>query len=249
MPRKIDTVLRYLLALLGFNERRCAFCLTPFIPEGEETFCSPCLESMIDTVPRCTLCGEKLGVAGGICGTCITRKRPWAEFISLGAYAGILREAVLVGKFNANLPVLEGLGRALGLKWQQHAGISIQSEKAWTLLPVPLHPRKLALRGFNQCAEIGRGMTRVTGIHLDITSLTRVRNTTTQRNLSRTERWKNIESAFACSDNVRGQCCIILDDVMTTGATIEAAADAVLKAGARKVYALAVARDDRHEYR
>ncbi len=112
------------------------------------------------------------------------------------------------------------------------------------ILPVPLHPRKERERGFNQSALLAAGLGRRTGIRLAGKGLIRDRYTGTQTRLSRKERQKNVRGAFRVLsvDRFRGRSLLLIDDVYTTGATVNECAKVLVKAGAKNVDVLTLAR-------
>jgi len=113
------------------------------------------------------------------------------------------------------------------------------------LAPVPLHPRRLRERGYNQSALLAKELGKLIGIPVDETSLTRVRYVLPQaRTGSVEERRANVSGVFECrGDNVRGKKVIVIDDVSTSGATLNACASALKAAGAVAVWGLTLARE------
>jgi len=111
------------------------------------------------------------------------------------------------------------------------------------IIPVPLHPAKKRKRGFNQSDLISQGISEVTGSPVDTTTLTRVTVTATQTKRSRYDRWTNVEDVFRISnpDNVRGKHVLLVDDVITTGSTIESCANELLKIEDVRVSVVALA--------
>jgi ComF family protein len=113
------------------------------------------------------------------------------------------------------------------------------------IIPVPLHPSKKRIRGFNQSDIISQGLSEATGLPVDKLSLSRITVSSTQTKKSRYERWTNVEGIFSVDDatNLRGKHILLVDDVITTGSTIESCATELLKTeGVRvSVVALAVA--------
>lgn len=101
------------------------------------------------------------------------------------------------------------------------------------IVPVPLHPARLRTRGYNQAAEWGRGLSEATGIPMEEDVIRRLRNTKTQTKRSRINRWENVSEVFATTDaeKVRGRNVLLVDDVATTGATLEACGQTLLNAG------------------
>ena len=130
-------------------------------------------------------------------------------------------------------------------RWMARAGSELVNE-AEILVPVPLHPLRLARRRFNQAALLGRALSRETGIGLAAQALARVKPTPPQVGLSRLQRAQNVQGAFAVPDDrrteVEGRHVLLVDDVMTSGATANAAARALLRAKAARVDILVFAR-------
>jgi ComF family protein len=119
------------------------------------------------------------------------------------------------------------LGKIYGLSLKNSGFISDLD----VIIPVPLHPSKLRKRGFNQSEYISKGIADVTGLQLDIRTLIRTRASDTQTKRSRYERWKNVEEIFAVTDSesIRGKHILLVDDVITTGSTIDACATELLR--------------------
>jgi ComF family protein len=136
------------------------------------------------------------------------------------------------------------LARPLGL-WMARAGREILAE-ADLLVPVPLHRRRLIWRQFNQANALALVVTRASGKRADAFALVRVKPTTPQVGLTRAQRADNVQGAFAVPEEARlsveGRAVVLVDDVTTTGATLNAAARALLRAGARRVDVLVFAR-------
>jgi ComF family protein len=129
--------------------------------------------------------------------------------------------------------------------WMARAGDELLTE-ADVLLPVPLHRGRLARRRFNQAALLARAVSERTGVPVDPFALTRVKSTPPQVGLTRTQRAANVQGAFRVPAETRGavegKAVVLVDDVMTSGATINAASRAVLRGGARRVDVLVFAR-------
>jgi ComF family protein len=110
------------------------------------------------------------------------------------------------------------------------------------LVAMPLHPARLRQRGFNQSHEIAKALSRRLGIPLAAEACLRTRDTTPQASLPWKERTRNIRGAFACHGNVSGKRIAVVDDVMTTGASLDELARTLRRAGAARVEAWVVAR-------
>lgn len=111
------------------------------------------------------------------------------------------------------------------------------------IIPVPLHPSKVRQRGFNQSDEISRGISSVSGLPVDTSTLIRKTVTQTQTRKSRYDRWTNVSDIFYVTDEdtLKGRHVLLVDDVITTGSTIEACADEILKTEGTKVSVAAIA--------
>ena len=110
------------------------------------------------------------------------------------------------------------------------------------IIPVPLHPSKKRIRGFNQSEYISEGVSDVTGLPVDTHSLTRIGLSATQTNRSRYDRWTNVEGIFSVADAgaIRGKHILLVDDVITTGSTIESCVNELLKVDDVKVSVIAI---------
>ncbi|MGD0634431.1 MAG: ComF family protein [Beijerinckiaceae bacterium] len=136
------------------------------------------------------------------------------------------------------------LARAMGA-WMTRAGDELLTG-ADVLIPVPLHRGRLASRRFNQAAMLARVISEQSGVPVDAFSLTRIKPTPPQVGLTRSQRAANVQGAFRVPPQARlhieGKAAVLIDDVMTSGATINAASRALLRAGAARVDVLVFAR-------
>lgn len=151
-----------------------------------------------------------------------------------GRYDGVLRTLIHALKYHGRTSLAAPLGRLTA----DHGALTLAG--ADLLVPVPLHPAKRLIRGFNQSTHLARAM----GLPV-VAALARRRWTTSQTALSGRERQRNIRGAFAqrsTARRVRGKTVVLVDDVWTTGATLTACADVLLAAGAAEVRSLVVAR-------
>lgn len=128
------------------------------------------------------------------------------------------------------------------LGWILFQAVSSRKWEEWVIVSVPLHPSKFAQRGFNQADLLARRLAKYLAAVYQPMNLRRVRATVTQTNLTRAFRQANMYKAFVARGDLRGRKFLLVDDVMTTGATLEAAAQALKDAGARQVWGVVVAR-------
>ncbi len=212
-------------------------------------------------LPRaCALCGGPLH--GGarddaICPACLSRlgppgpilpaPRPLAAAGAAGSFGGPLREAIHLFKYLGRSELAGSLGRQLAAALPAALpglAAAATGRAVDLVVPVPLHPLRLAARGFNQAALLARPVTGYLGVPLAGRLLLRVRDTPPQPPLGRAARRANVRGAFAvCRPAaLRGRRCLLVDDVLTTGATAAACARALLDAGAVRVTLLVLAR-------
>lgn len=179
----------------------------------------------LDEEGRCTLC--RLGARGFDAAYCY------------GAYEGTLRELIHLYKYGRIRPLARPLGEML-------ASALPREQTFEAVLAVPLHWRRRLARGFNQSALLGREVARRYGLRV-IGAVRRRRATESQAGLSNARRRQNVAGAFRVTrpEAIAGRRVLLVDDVMTTGATASACAAALKRAGARYVAVLTLARVDR----
>jgi len=129
------------------------------------------------------------------------------------------------------------VGFTLGRLYGAELAPTAVAQEIDLIVPVPLHPRKLARRGYNQAEAFGAGLAAALGHPCRDQVLRRTTHTASQTNKSRTERWQNVASVFEVADpaSIAGRHVLLVDDVLTTGATLEACGHALLAAGAHAV--------------
>jgi ComF family protein len=157
----------------------------------------------------CTLCEEILPRNSNLI------PHDFKNLIAPFAYQEPISKLITDLKFNGKLKYAQLLGELLSQKIIQNA-VPLPS----LIVPVPLHPKRLKERGFNQAIEIARVVSKNLHIPMDTKSLTRIKNTNAQSNLKKQDRQKNLENAFQLNNKIVASHIAILDDVFTTGATI-----------------------------
>jgi ComF family protein len=212
----------------------CAFCAAPC---GTLLVCAACCAGLPRITSACPLCALPAS-AGAVCGACLARPPPFAAAFAAFAYAFPLDRLLHAFKYGGRLSHADFFADALSQRVAQRPeGKSLPD----VLVALPLAPSRQRARGFDQASEIARRVARITGVPMT-TGLRRTRDTPAQAALPWKERAKNVRDAFAADPSLGGTRIAIVDDVMTTGATLASAANAVLRAGALGVEAWAVAR-------
>jgi len=192
---------------------------------------------------RCGLpCPANIG-HNPVCGPCISKPPVFDRTFCAFAYISPINLLVSDFKNGHNLVSGKVLSQVLARRYKQ----DLNYRKApHLLLPVPLHKNKLKLRGFNQAAEIAQIIGDVCQIQTNTKICSRIHETRDQKSLTADERNKNVNHAFAINRKLDGYRIAIIDDVITTGATVSALAKLLIKKGAISVEVVALARTPRH---
>jgi predicted amidophosphoribosyltransferase len=193
----------------------------------------------------CDLCGIALPGQNSegerlICDECHTIERPWEAGRAVMGYSEIGRKLILGLKHGDRSDVARAAG-----PWMARAGADLLCDDP-LLVPVPLHPMRLLSRRYNQSAQLALSMAAVTGQEVELRALIRRRSTPTQDGRGRFARFENLADAIApharLGAELKGRPVVLIDDVMTSGATFAAAAEACRAAGASHVRVMALAR-------
>lgn len=220
----------------------CIGCRTRIGNHG--LLCGACW-TKIDFIapPICARLGVPLPYDAGepcLSAAAIARPPVYDRARAAARYSATMRELIQSFKYRDRH---EGL--PLFARWLAKAGAELLAD-ADLIVPVPLYPSRLWWRRFNQSAMLAQAVGRLTGVPVDCFTLARVRRTATQVGLTADQRRRNVAGAFkvtrARADRVKGKKVVVVDDVITTGATAEACARALKRAGAARVDVLALAR-------
>ena len=219
---------------------RCPACRTVVAVVG--SFCGDCWgELRFITAPMCVRCGVPFEVdhgPGTTCGACLLRAPRYTAARAALVYYGSARKVLLGFKHSDR----DHLARLMVPQM-------IRAAREWltpdaVLVPVPLHRWRLLKRGYNQAALLAASIARRSVTPLAVDALERSRATAMSKGMTRTQRATNVRGAFrvAHPEQVAGRSVILIDDVLTTGATVEACARVLRRAGARHVLVLTWAR-------
>jgi competence protein ComFC len=244
------SIVKFLLDLL--YPPRCPFCnsLLTFNDSGagnsggnaavgwEGLLCRRCAGELLWFQNRCPRCANLLGEKGKECGYCRGVEFAFEECVALGSYQGEIRQVLHRFKYYGKRSMAGSLGMLLGGKLSRMPWIS----SVEFLVPVPLYRQRLLKRGYNQAALLAG----VAGKKLDLPVrevLERVKDTQSQTGLNRRQRKGNLKGAFRCCREFRqGSHILLIDDVFTSGATVQEAARVLKKAGAGRVSVAVLAR-------
>jgi ComF family protein len=210
----------------------CESCLSEPKPFLAEYFCAGCQTPFLNPAPL---------DADGLCGLCRRGLTGFDAAFSYGEYEGTLRKLIHVFKYEGVAPLASRLGGLLSRAVPREAGFDV-------IVPMPLHWVRRWRRGFNQSELLASELSRRTGVPL-ARALRRKRATQSQAGLTRAERRQNVAGAFDISRRagVHGKHVLLIDDVLTTGASASACAAVLKRSGARRVSVLTLARVDRRK--
>lgn len=215
-----------------FFPQDCVLCNGP---SQNGVVCQECLATLPPhKQPACPQCGL-WSPQGERCGSCIKTPPEFDKTIAAFDYEFPVIELMLAYKYGSRL--------ALGDFFADHLMDKIKHEaRPEILLPMPLHSSRLKQRGFNQAAEITKYISSQMNLQISLTSLIKTRDTLPQAKLPWEERRKNIKNAFDCIDTFSNMHVAIIDDVITTGASLNEAAKVIKKQGAKTVSVWVIAR-------
>jgi len=195
--------------------------------------CSNCLDDMpwhrAEQCPQCAL----LAYDGRLCGNCLAAAPEFDATTASFRYEYPLNSMLQRYKYGQSLVMANTFSTLLSAAIYTRPDI---------VIPMPLHPKRLQERGFNQSLEIARIMSKQLGIQVEMNACRRIKLSPPQASLPLKQRVKNMKGAFSCTTRLDGLRVALLDDVMTTGASLNALAKAVKSAGASHVECWVVAR-------
>jgi ComF family protein len=205
---------------------------------GSEILCPACAGDLprppSARCPRCAL----PTASGELCGRCLAHPPHYDRTLAAFNYGFPLDKLIQSFKYGHRLALAAFLGREL-VKRLSEPGPELAPD---LVIPLPLHPARLRERGFNQALELARPVAAALGLPLDTRTCARIRHTPAQASLSWKKREKNIRGAFACTRDLPGRHVLLVDDVMTTGASLNECARTLKRHGAAEVTLLVVAR-------
>jgi len=244
--RRAPSLLRRLLQelLLFLYPPTCAGCGEAVSPAEPLEFCARCWDSLeLVRSPFCPTCGLPLSPEAPApyqCGACLGGLYRFDRARAAGPYRGLLREVIHRFKYQGHISLARPLAQLLLPPARELCTLNV----IHVVVPVPLHRRRLRDRGFNQAALLARRLGASLNLPVGYTVLSRRRWTEPQIGLSPNQRAENVRGAFAVSESavVRGRGVLLVDDVFTTGETVDQCVRELKRAGARAVAVLTVAR-------
>lgn len=224
--------------------RRCPVC-HEIVKKRGELICPSCRKEVRPIgEPLCKKCGKPISEqAEEYCGDCRTREHLYTRGLAVLPYAGKIKQSVYQMKFHNKREYIDFYGPYMAEVLED----KIRGWNAQALIPVPLHSSKMRKRGFNQAELLARHVGRILNIPVRTDIVQRIRATRPQKELTWRERQNNLKGAFKISRyDVKLKKIILVDDIYTTGSTIDGIAGKLLEQGAEEVYfiSLCIGRDD-----
>lgn len=220
----------------------CALCQ---LPSGPSPLCAGCAQDLPSLAGshdhRCTRCALPYPAGLTHCPDCARHAPSFDAALAVWAYSFPIDTLIRDFKYGHHL--------YLGRFFAEHLVRTLQADWAETgrrppeiIVPMPLHANRLRTRGFNQAAEIARHVGRLLEIPCAFDALCRLHDTPPQAGLHRDERWQNLRGAFGCPQPLSTRHVLLIDDVLTTGASLSACADVLRHAGAERIDVAVIAR-------
>ncbi len=223
---------------------RCLGCAEILAHLHLQTFCASCREKIrFINGSHCQICGMAFfdsPAPDHLCGNCLEKKPSFSIARAVASYETLILDAIHQFKYGRDIST----GSAIASFMAEFDFPDFDFTDYSVIIPVPLHIGRLRERGFNQSLILAKAIGKKYSIPVNFSLLKRIKSTLTQTGLDKSQREKNIRGAFTVNDNAKAKSknIILIDDVFTTGATINQCAKTLLKAGAGKVAVLTLAR-------
>ncbi|WP_432821889.1 ComF family protein [Trichloromonas sp.] len=243
----LSTVKAELAALLDLLfPQACPLCRTELTPASAAGLCHSCQAQLPElSSPRCSRCALPFVSEGGsdhLCEPCLRQPPPFSQVEAVGNYEGLLRDAVHRFKYRGTVQLDRPLATLLAERMEQ-AETPFRPD---LIVPVPLHLGRLRQRGYNQSLLLARQLAKRWRVPVAPRQLVRNRPTPPQQGLSLSVRQQNLRGAFAMTAPLQGETVLLIDDVMTTGATLRECARTLQSSGAGEIVAAVIGRAQRH---
>lgn len=226
----------------------CKLCSRLLVQDKENGICSSCLQKIKPASSSCCIrCGRFFpsDVASHICIRCLEKEPPFSVHRSCGVYREILRDIILIFKYHG----YRSLGKPLALFCLAVLG---EENRLWTdldmIIPIPLHSKRKRQRGFNQARILAKTIAKEKKLVMECRSVIRIKYGPPQSTLDARKRALNLRGAFRVKKKklIQHKKILLVDDVFTTGATLNEISRTLHKAGAEEIRALSIAQPQLH---
>ncbi|MDD5492540.1 MAG: ComF family protein [bacterium] len=220
---------------------KCEVCRKQLPLSAGARICPGCHKKILEIGDYyCRKCGKAIQIDTSFCVDCSGQDLLYYDSIrAAGIYQGVLREAIQAFKYNSRSCLGRELGEFMLNSYRKHFSLTTID----TLIPVPLHKKQFAKRQYNQSAVLAGNLSKAIGIPVSPQALSRTRETRPQYTLNKQERAKNIKNAFRVKEGTQlpGAKVLVIDDICTTGSTINECARVLKQAGVMEVHGLVLA--------
>ncbi|CAK9886568.1 MAG: hypothetical protein XXXJIFNMEKO3_03013 [Candidatus Erwinia impunctatus] len=212
---------------------RCTLCHVP-LRLAHHGCCSICLATLRLPFPLCYGCGLPASHRGSLCGRCLNTPPLWSRLIAVSGWHAPVSEWVKQLKFSSAQTLAPLLARLLLLRWLEERRY-YQLSRPELILSVPLHKSRAWQRGYNQSQRIASLLAHACRCQYLPAAIIRIRRTRIQHTLSAQERRHNLDNAFAINGDLTGRDVVVIDDIVTTGSTLQAVSRLLLAEGVSSV--------------
>lgn len=220
-------------------------CLLCHLPSKKSLICDYCLQDILTERSYCLHCGHELTETRPYCGSCLKHPFKFSHLHALGSYQPPFPQLIKQLKYNNQLLNADLLGQLLAQSVQQRYSKQELNSIDY-FIPVPLHNKKLRKRGFNQSQLLLDAVLKKLDLVTPIMTLDRDKETNAQEGLSRSQRKRNLQGAFSLKypTQLRDKSVVVIDDVVTTGATINALCQCLIKAKVKRIVVWCICRTE-----
>lgn len=223
--------------LLNILYPKCCPLCHKILADASVLICPECSKKLSPvTGSRCFCCGIPVRDETEYCKRCGEKKRWFDQGKGIFFYDEQMKRSILRYKYEGRRQYGEFYAKAMYI----FAKKDVEKWKPDVLVPIPLYPRKQRMRGFNQAEDLAEKLAVYLNLPVDPEMLKKIKDTKSQKKINKREREKNLKGAFQALKTAKGKKILIVDDVYTTGSTMDAAAKCLKEAGALNVYFLTV---------
>ena len=234
----LSAIKEAILDILYPQNVACILCRQRAEDIDEKGLCRACADTLPTIAPPvCHKCGRPV-VEEGICIDCAYMRYHFDQAVSVLHYTPEIKQLIHRFKYGGISYLSRTLGWWMAQAFEQRCGWKVD-----VIVPVPLHPRRQRQRGFNQSALLAKELGKYIGVPVNERALIRKKYTPAQAGLNKFQRMQNLQGAFEVREieAVRGKSVLLVDDVFTTGSTVDECSRALLQAGVQRVYVLTLA--------
>lgn len=224
---------KYLKTFLNILYPRCCPVCHQILRDQKQLICTSCARELAPyRGPRCMKCGKPVGIEEEYCKGCAERRHFFTKGRGIYLYDERMRKSIVKYKYHGRREYGDFYAAAIC----RYAKEEIETWKPDVIVPIPLHCSKKRARGFNQAEYLAERIGKYYDIPVAPQLLIKTKRTRSQKKLDAGQRRKNLQGAFFTGENLDGLTVLLVDDVYTTGSTMDAASSVLMEAGAKNVF-------------